>query len=292
MNRFIGFRPPQLYRYASYGAWALVTGASDGIGKAFAIELALVYGFNVAIHGRNKDKLEGVRQEIISLLDSQGKSRVKIMIIVADASQAQQLDYHNLFYEALSPHKLTLLINNVGISDCGEKYRTVLESSTGDLSAIINTNNLFLSLLTKHMLPKLTMCKPSLIVNISSAASLYPIPSIVQYSASKAFVNAFSTSLNLELSMDPTTQGVSCQCLIVGKVHTQAYTEQVGYFCPSAQDFASQACKVLGDGVIVGPAYFWHALQLSCMYWLPRWLKDIFVVKAATDLRSNLLKNK
>ena len=58
-------RPSTLQRYchSQTGSWALVTGATDGIGKAFADEL-LGRGFNVLLHGRNSEKLERVRKEM------------------------------------------------------------------------------------------------------------------------------------------------------------------------------------------------------------------------------------
>lgn len=67
MFRSLRIRSSPLYAYSSSNdAWALITGASDGIGKAFALELSSVYNFNVIIHGRNREKLERVRDEILA----------------------------------------------------------------------------------------------------------------------------------------------------------------------------------------------------------------------------------
>jgi 17beta-estradiol 17-dehydrogenase / very-long-chain 3-oxoacyl-CoA reductase len=76
-------RPSQLHRYArsGNGAWALVTGASDGIGLAFVHEL-LNRDFNVLLHGRNKSKLEKLRDEL-----TKKYPKLSLEIAVADASQ-------------------------------------------------------------------------------------------------------------------------------------------------------------------------------------------------------------
>jgi 17beta-estradiol 17-dehydrogenase / very-long-chain 3-oxoacyl-CoA reductase len=80
---FSQLRPSQLHRYArsGNGAWALVTGASDGIGLAFVHEL-LNRDFNVLLHGRNKSKLEKLKAELAKQYPKRS-----VEIAVADASQ-------------------------------------------------------------------------------------------------------------------------------------------------------------------------------------------------------------
>ncbi len=66
---YIYLRPSALGKYLHTDAYAFVTGASDGIGKAIAVELAKK-GFNLIIHGRNADKLNAVRDEIFGINES------------------------------------------------------------------------------------------------------------------------------------------------------------------------------------------------------------------------------
>jgi len=218
MTRFLPFGTPPLHRYApkkGTPAWALVTGSSDGIGKAFAQELAVEYGFNVVIHGRNKLKLEGVKEEILAECKKKGKNS-EVKIIVADTTHAHGIDYQSVFVKPLSNLNLKLLINNVGVPSAkvAAAFSNFMdETSDLDVITVVNTNNLFLTLLTKHLLPVLTNNKPSLIVNISSHVSNYPMPYLCDYSASKAYINAFSLALDTELAMEEKTKGVSCQCL-------------------------------------------------------------------------------
>ena len=101
-------RPSNLpiYLHSESGSWALVTGASDGIGQAFAAEL-LNRGFNVLLHGRNQSKLERVKAELQALHSKQ------VDIVVADASG--QDDNYKIVTRKVEqlPGRLTMLVNNV-----------------------------------------------------------------------------------------------------------------------------------------------------------------------------------
>lgn len=100
--------PPKYHRYL-YGdaPYALVTGATDGIGKAVAKEL-YNKGFNLVIHGRNPEKLKKVQEDILS--SSSSKRHVRLW--VADASAAE-VDYASAL-KAWEDIEITLVINNVG----------------------------------------------------------------------------------------------------------------------------------------------------------------------------------
>src|SRR5258708_30532591 len=82
----IYLRSSSLERYLSDGAYAVVTGSTDGIGKAVAMELAS-RGFNIVLHGRNKDKLEAVK----SLIQKSHTQR-EVATVVHDAGANSRLD--------------------------------------------------------------------------------------------------------------------------------------------------------------------------------------------------------
>lgn len=98
----------QIYCHAETGSWALVTGASDGIGRGFADEL-LERGFNVLLHGRNAAKLQNIQAEL-----ARTHPKRSVDIVVADASKNGDA------YKAVTdkvkalPGKLVILVNNVG----------------------------------------------------------------------------------------------------------------------------------------------------------------------------------
>ena len=94
-------------RYAKAGDWGLVTGASEGIGEAMAIDLAK-RGFNVIVIARNVDKLN----EVVAKIE---KNNVTGKAIQFDFSDATALSYKKLFHE-LDQYSIAVLVNNVGIN--------------------------------------------------------------------------------------------------------------------------------------------------------------------------------
>jgi NADP-dependent 3-hydroxy acid dehydrogenase YdfG len=101
-------RPSRLHIYNHSDPWALVTGASDGIGLGFAEEL-LSRGFNVLLHGRNEAKLK----KVVARLSEEHPSRL-MDFVIADASEYGK-SFEVVVKKVKSlPGKLTVLINNVG----------------------------------------------------------------------------------------------------------------------------------------------------------------------------------
>jgi len=134
--------PPSrsLARYLRPNAYALVTGASDGIGLAFATTLAS-RGFNLILHGRNSEKLENVRSSLVTQYPKQD-----IRIVIADASDAPNMEgsvegiVSSLF---TLPGPLTLLINNVGGQPrpaSGRALLSISEQTHDQASALLTLN--------------------------------------------------------------------------------------------------------------------------------------------------------
>ncbi|CAF4357717.1 unnamed protein product, partial [Adineta steineri] len=98
-------RRSSLMQYHSDTIWALVTGASDGIGKAIALELSS-RGFKVILHGRNRTKLEAVAKEL--------KGETKIFVM--DGSNFSRNDIDRMKQE-LQSLEIGILINNVSIAN-------------------------------------------------------------------------------------------------------------------------------------------------------------------------------
>src|SRR4051812_40791524 len=145
-------RPSKLrhYIHAKNGkpAWALVTGASDGIGKALAHELA-ANGFNVVIHGRNLAKLERVQLE----LEAAHPNR-SFRTLIADATQCAPDAFKDIAHR-LSDIHLTVLVNNAGgtvISD-GKVFKTMDEYPHKDIADTIALNATFPTMLWNALMP-------------------------------------------------------------------------------------------------------------------------------------------
>ena len=158
-----------LRRYAHYEKgqnWALVTGATNGMGEEFAHQLAGL-GFNVIVHGRNETKLTSVK----SAIESRHKG-IQVRTIALDASQLppKVTEFKSLFNEL----NITVLINTVGI--VSQNYPLLEEESEQEILAQLTTNNVFPTLLASLALPHLKQRQPSLMINMSSLGSWAPAP--------------------------------------------------------------------------------------------------------------------
>ncbi|KAK8076217.1 hypothetical protein PG994_003489 [Apiospora phragmitis] len=132
-------RPSRLIRYAHSSVngdapWALVTGASDGIGRAFARQLA-ADGFNVVLHGRNHAKLSGVIAQLQLELSRQNNG-------YNNKSNPPPLDFAAI-QQKLGSMNLTVLINNAGGGPVEPKFVPVSASLEAGMTANISLDALF-----------------------------------------------------------------------------------------------------------------------------------------------------
>ena len=177
-----------LTRYGK-DSWAVITGASDGIGKGYVFELAR-RGFNIVLVGRNQTKLDQVVLDL-KLAYPQARTRV----VVADFSDAYQEGFAENILEKVKDLDISILINNAGVSAKG-LYN---EIPTATISNLILTNCLAHALITRVLLPKLAeRSNRSAIINTSSLAGSGPRPYVTLYSSSKAFHDFFSRGLAYE----------------------------------------------------------------------------------------------
>ena len=233
--RFIRFaylftRPSSLHRY-HHGEhpWALVTGASDGIGYGFAQELA-AKGFNVLLHGRNPAKLEKKKSQLTEEFPN-----VRFRIIVADAAEVSEKQIEDIVSRLKDLH-ITILVNNVGGSSI---LKPLVDHTFAEMDYMLNVNARFPSQLTRAILPILSKSEePSLIINIGSLGTESGIPYSVTYSCCKALNMAFSKSLDIELRAEG--QKVDVLGVPVGRVtEVVGYQEPASLFTPGAGTIVS-----------------------------------------------------
>lgn len=193
-----------------YGNWALVTGASSGIGKCFAEKLA-AKGFNLVLVARNGEKLQSVSGHLSD------KYPVKIHVIMADLSEESSVQE---IIHKTSEIPIGLLINNAGYSLTGNFINDDIESQT----KLMKINSLVPMQLCYHFGKQMAMNKNGGIINVSTVSALMPLPFWTVYSASKSFLKSFSESLWYELK----PHGVDVLALCPGAVKTEFYrTAQV-----------------------------------------------------------------
>ncbi|GJN91729.1 hypothetical protein Rhopal_004752-T1 [Rhodotorula paludigena] len=174
---------------AKKGAWAVVTGATAGIGRDFALQLAAA-GFNVFLASRTTSKLEEIAQEIAAQYPS-----VQTKIHAIDFSSANA-DYAGL-KQVLDSLDVGVLINNVGKSYDEPTFFQDLPEQ--DMTDIVEINVNATLKVTKIVVPGMISRKRGLILTVGSFASLIPSPLLAVYSGSKAFVSTWSQALGSEL---------------------------------------------------------------------------------------------
>jgi hypothetical protein len=188
------------------GCNALITGASAGIGREFARQLAN-RARSIVLVARRSDRLVQLRDELLNRSPN-------LDVHVRAADVANKADIESLI-ASLASDKLDvdLLINNAGLGDSGP-FAT---SDPNRDEQVILVNVVALTLLTRHLLPRMIARRHGGILNVSSSAGFLPIPGDAVYAATKAYVTSFSEALRAELR----GRGVSVCALCPGPVLTE-----------------------------------------------------------------------
>ncbi|CCL99871.1 uncharacterized protein FIBRA_01896 [Fibroporia radiculosa] len=190
---------------AGKGAWAVVTGASEGIGKEFALQLAKK-GFNVLVSARNADALQTLVNEIES--SAPPNKNVQAKAIVMDFSKLSDESEWKRFEGALEGLDIGVLVNNVGKSHRAPIYFT--EASTQEIEDILTINVNATVRVTKMVLPGMVNRKRGLILNMGSFSGTgIASPMLATYAGTKSFLSTFTSSLAEEVKH----KGIDVQCL-------------------------------------------------------------------------------
>lgn len=246
---------------ARQGKWAVVTGASDGIGKEYAFQLAKK-GMNIALVSRTKSKLELIATEIES------KYKVSTKVVAFDASTDEESNYSSI-EEAIASLPVTVLVNNVGQSHSIPV--PFLETEDKEMRDIITINNTATLKITQTVAPVIvsTVQKEKkkvrgLILTMGSFGGLLPTPYLATYSGSKAFLQAWSAALAGELS----PQGVDVE-LIISYLVTSAMSKirRTSATIPNPKQFVASVLRGVGrrngaqERYATNTPYWSHALM-------------------------------
>ncbi|MDQ3624259.1 MAG: SDR family oxidoreductase [Verrucomicrobiota bacterium] len=188
------------------GCHALITGASSGIGRELARQLA-PEAATLLLVARRQDRLEALKNE----LAHPGLTVLSYAVDLADDAQT------DAFLTALgqSGRRVDFLINNAGLGDHG----LFEESEWNRVKAMLDLNIKALTRLTHALLPGLVRSGRGAILNVSSIAGLLPLPKMAVYAATKAYVTSFSEALRAELR----GTGVSVTALCPGPIETEFF---------------------------------------------------------------------
>lgn len=191
----------------------LITGASSGIGEAFARLLA-PEGAHLVLTARSEQKLKGLAEELTQ------KHEIKTHVIPGDLSK---LETPVLLFDKIQKAGLDVdvVINNAGFGKWGYfhsvDYSTYQEMCNLNMNAVVALTHLFL--------PDMLEKGDGGFINVASTAGFQPVPFFATYSATKSFVLNFTEALWAEYK----DRGVSFTCLCPGatesKFHERANTD-------------------------------------------------------------------
>lgn len=227
---------------AKKGDWAVVTGASDGLGKQFASQLAKKK-YNVVLVSRTQSKLEAVAEEI------ETQYKVQTKIIAFDASTDKPENYQ-LLSEQLEGLPVSILINNVGQSH--SMPVPFLETSAEEMSQIITLNNIVTLKITQLVTPiikatvKAQKGTRGLILTMGSFSGLVPTPYLAVYSGSKAFLQNWSAALAGELKADNIDVELVISYLVASAM---SKIRRTSWLIPSPKQFVSAVLGSVGRRV-------------------------------------------
>ncbi|XP_015606662.1 very-long-chain 3-oxoacyl-CoA reductase [Cephus cinctus] len=265
---------------ASQGRWAVVTGASDGLGKAFASALA-ARGMDIVLISRTQSKLDEVAAELKS------KYGVETRVIEADLTQGQPV--YATIAKAIEELEVGVLVNNAGLSyDHPEVFVNVPEEH---LARILQLNVAGVTGVARAVLPGMMERRRGIVINISSASAAMPSPYLSVYAASKAYVD----KLSADLAAEAAPRGVTVQCVLPGPVATKmSKIKKATWMAPTPEKFVEASLKTIGiesrttgyppHYLIIGIV---NALQCMCekgAVWL--------VAKTMLNIRGRALRKK
>lgn len=166
---------------------ALITGASAGIGRAYAEELFLVRGMNLVLVARREQQLDELRTQ---LQRERPNAKETIRVIKTDLIDRSALKDLLMRLEA-EKIDIDLLVNNAGFGSVGsfesKDIRTELDMVELNCKVVLQ--------LCHHFLPKMKQRRSGTIINVASTVSFQPIPFMATYGATKAFVRSLSAAL-------------------------------------------------------------------------------------------------
>lgn len=211
--------PIRALRGESKTGYALITGASSGIGLAMARQMA-ERGYGLILVARRKDRLDTLKEELEKL------HSVKVVVLAQDLAEP---DAAQKLVEATRIFKVDVLINNAGYGMQGKFLSMDLEA----VEKMFRVNMVSLTQLTQLFAKEMVKRQGGYILNVASAAAFLPSPYVSAYAATKAYVLHFSEALSFELQ----GTGVSVSTLYPGITTTEfnevAEAKTPGFMAPS-----------------------------------------------------------
>ncbi|KAG8384906.1 hypothetical protein BUALT_Bualt04G0166900 [Buddleja alternifolia] len=248
-----------------YGSWALITGPTDGIGKAYAFQLAKK-GLNLVLVGRNPDKLKEVSESIKSKYGS-----TQIKTVVVDFSGDLD-DGVSRIGETIEGLDVGVLINNVGVSYPYARFLHEVDDKL--LSDLIKVNVEGTTKVTKAVLP-------GMIDRYTFNFEVGVVLSLLDCLVNIIYIDQFSRCLYVEYKK----RGIDVQCQVPLYVATKmASIKRSSFFVPSTDGYARAGLRWIGYEPRCTP-YWPHTLLWALASSLPESVVDAWRFKFCLGIR-------
>ena len=243
---------------------AVITGASSGIGRDYAVQLAEL-GADLIIAARRMDRLEALATELRS------KYSVQVRCVQVDLNHPTGPE--QLFKQSTADGPVTILINNAGTANYGSFVDFPLEKhlATLQLNSVAPTVTTYL--FVQHMLKH---GKPSYVTQVSSIAAFHAgVGNFAVYASSKTYLRTFSETLSFELK----NTRVKMLCLCPGGTYTEFFEHSGQKITPLGRLTMMNSQQVVRSGIkamLRGKTILVPGIvnKLACFFprFLPRWL--------------------
>lgn len=240
-----------------YGSWALVTGASSGIGREFARQLA-AQGLNLVLVARRKEVLDQIAQDI------RGEYSIQIKTVQADLSESESI---LIVDEATKDVEIGLLVSNAGMGVAG----AFLKSDPATEARLIHLNAAAHMQLAHLFGQQMSQRGRGGIMLVSSVGAYQGMPYMANYSASKAYILSLGEALHFELK----PKGVDVTVLVPGATDTDAkawegLAEAPNMKYMTAGQVAEAALNALGKKPSVIPGGFNKVMHFISTHFMSR----------------------
>jgi uncharacterized protein len=256
-----------------YGAWAIITGASSGIGLELARQLAAA-GFNLVLNGRNAGKLQAAKQQLTTM------AAIEIITVAADMAEPQGVES---VVNATQGLDAGLLVVSAGYGTSGNFINNSLHTEIN----MLRVNCEALLSLTHYYSQLFAQQKRGGIILLSSMVAFQGTPFASNYAATKAYVQTLAEGLAVELKQ----QGVDILAAAPGPVQT-AFGQRAGMkmsMSMTPSQIGVPILKALGRKTTVLPGRLTKLLVYS-MRTLPHWAKIKIMEKVMSGMTSHQMK--
>lgn len=244
-------------------SWAVVTGASGGLGEAYARELAS-QGSNVVLVARSVDKMEVLAAEL-SAADG-----IETMILPCNLSDPSE---RSNLVEKLDELEVHTLVNNAGFGTMGmlgelERSRVVNE---------VELNVVALTQLTHAVIPRMVANGKGTVINVASLAAFQPMPQMATYAATKAYVLNFTSGLWGEME----GTGVKVVCICPGPTDTSFFDNAGNGEVMKLRRSPEQVVSTTFQALRAGKPYVVDGFGNKVLSQLSRFVPTALLVRAA-----------